>query len=280
MAIVLAALTSLFIGAGESISSRETRAIRAVEITVMYFLSGFVVAVVALTSGIVPSEWSVQDLAYGAAAGVFNGFALMLLYVGYTTSSVGVTLPTAGMVSVAVPVLVDLAVVGSAPSVVLVVGVVIGTAALGLTSFSPVIGGQIAKGVALAIGAGTCYGLMLILFAQTSEESGLWPVVPARASSLAIAMLIARSTGPRAWPPSGSRRSSSVAGVLGALGLVTFALAAQRGSLTVVSVLGSQYPSVAIVGSYFLDGATIRWWQAVGLIGTLVGVILITIGSN
>lgn len=278
MTIALAAFASLFIGAGESVSSRETKAVRAVEVTVMYFLAGLALTIGALASGLVPSEWSAQDVAYGALAGVFNAFALMFLYIGYTTSSVGVTLPTAGMVSVAVPVLVDLAIVGSTPSAVLIAGVVVGIVALGLTSFSPDIGGKIAIGVVLAVGAGSCYGLMLIVLSQTSEESGLWPVVPARAASLAVAMGVARATGPRALAPRGSRRLSSIAGLLGAAGLVTFALAAQRETLTVVSVVGSQYPSVAIVGSYFLEGAKVYWWQVVGLVGTLVGVTLITIG--
>lgn len=64
---------------------------------------------------------------------------------------------------------------------------------------------------------------MLILLAETSSESGLWPVLPQRMVSLSVAVVVARLTGPR-------------------------------------------------------DGTTVRWWQVVGLIGTIVGVSLILFG--
>ncbi len=286
MAIVLAVLTSLFIGLGETISSRETRSTRAVEITVVYFASGLVLVALALSSSI-PLAWdhtaaksqrNTADVGYGALSGLFNGFALLLLYLAYTESSVGIALPVTAMVSVVAPVVVDLVVRQSSAGGLLVAGVVIGTLSLGLTSFSPDLRGHILKGVLLAIGAGLCYGAMLILLAETRSESGLWPVLPQRVVSLAVAVSMARSTGPRALPVRQARRLPAMAGVFGAAGLITFALAAQRGSLSAVSVVGSQYAAVAIVAGYFFDGLRVWWWQVAGLVGTIVGVAFIIIG--
>ncbi len=278
VAIALAALTSLLIGLGETVSARETRATRAVEITVAYFASGLVLVALGLMTGVIPSTWDEADVAYGAVSGLFNGFALILLYLAYTESSVGIALPITGMVSVVAPVAVDLAINGSAVSSLLIAGVVIGTLSLGLTSFSPDLKGKILKGVALAAGSGFCYGAMLILLAETSSESGLWPVLPQRMVSLIVAVTMARLTGSRALPIRGARRLPATAGLFGSAGLITFALAAQRGSLSAVSVVGSQYAAVAIVAGYLLEGTKVRWWQVVGLVGTIVGLTLIIIG--
>ncbi len=278
VAIALAALTSLLIGLGETVSARETRSTRAVEITVAYFASGLVLVTLGLAAGVIPSEWNRADVTYGALSGLFNGFALILLYLAYTESSVGIALPITGMVSVVAPVAVDLAINGSAVSGFLIVGVVIGTLSLGLTSFSPDLKGKILKGVVLATGSGLCYGAMLILLAETSSESGLWPVLPQRMASLVVAVSMARLTGPRALPTRGARRLPVIAGLFGSAGLITFALAAQRGSLSAVSVVGSQYAAVAIVAGYLIDGTSVRWWQVVGLTGTIIGVALIIFG--
>ncbi len=278
MAIVLAAFCSLFIGLGEIISARQTTSTRPAEITVGYFAGGLLLTIAALASGVLPSVFLPNDLVYGALSGLFNGFALVLLYSAYSVSSVGVALPTTGMVSIVVPVVVDLAFKGTQPSGALVVGAIIGTGSLGLTSFSPDLGGRVIRGAMLAVGSGLCYGAMLILLAETTTESGLWPVLPQRVVSLGVAVGVARSSGPRAWPPSGTRLPPALAGAFGALGLIVFALAAQRGSLSVVSVVGSQYAAVAIIGGLMLGGPKVWWWQVVGLVGSAVGVSLVIIG--
>ncbi len=278
MAIALAALTSLFIGLGETVSGRETRSTRAVEITVAYFASGLVLVIFGLAAGLIPSTWDQADVVYGALSGLFNGFALILLYLAYTESSVGIALPITGMVSVVAPVAVDLAINGSVVSGLLIVGVVVGILSLGLTSFSPDLKGEILKGVMLATGSGLCYGAMLILLAETSSASGLWPVLPQRLVSLIVAISMARLTGQRALPVRGARRLPATAGLFGSAGLITFALAAQRGSLSAVSVVGSQYAAVAIVAGYLIDGTRVRWWQGVGLLGTIIGLTFIIVG--
>ena len=277
MAILLAALASVFIGSGEHVASGAARRIRPEEIVAGFFVTGLVLTPVLLV--LVPGRLDSGDLGLGAVAGVGNALGLLALYRGYSVASVGVVAPVAGVLMAALPAVIDIVAGDGVPSGLTVAGLVVGVLALALTTFSPGLGGQVGKGVVFAILAGLAYGVTLAAIGSTDESSGMWPVVPQRAIALVVALAVARATGPRMLAPPGQRGPGYVSGVFGTAGVACFVAAAQRGSLGPVSVAGSQFPAVAVLLGYLLRGERVWWWQTVGLAATVVAVGLIAVGQ-
>ena len=58
---------------------------------------------------------------------------------------------------------------------------------------------------------------------------------------------------------------------------LTFVLAAQRGSLAAVSVLGAQYAALSSSMAFLLVGERLRWWQTVGVAASGASVALIAL---
>jgi drug/metabolite transporter (DMT)-like permease len=68
------------------------------------------------------------------------------------------------------------------------------------------------------------------------------------------------------------------AGVLDNVANLLFVLAAARGLLSLVSVLGSLYPVVTVVLARVVLDERLARWQLVGVAGALCGVALISLG--
>ena len=105
MAILLAALASVFIGSGEHVASGASRRIRSEEIVAGFFVTGL--ALTPLLLLVVPSRIDTGDLGLGAVAGVANALGLIFIYRGYSVSSVGVVAPVAGVLMAALPAVLD-----------------------------------------------------------------------------------------------------------------------------------------------------------------------------
>lgn len=276
MAILLAVLASTLIGSGEFVASGASRRMPPEQVTVGIFLVGAALAPLLLVA--FPSELALDDLLLGAVAGVGNGLGMMMLYRGYAVSSVGVVAPLAGVIMAVIPVLFDVVVGDGVPSGLTVLGIVLGLVAVGLTSYSPGLGGDVTTGARFAVLAGVGYGVTLTTIGLTERDSGMWPVVPQRLVALVVVVVVARRIG-RVVPA--SRRDMGapfLAGVLGSAGLASFVAAAQRGSLGPVAVAGSQFAAVAVLLAFVLRGERVRWWQSVGLVGAGGALALIALG--
>src|SRR5262249_41209497 len=129
-----------------------------------------------------------RDIAFGALAGSFNIIGIGFLYQGLAVGRMGVVAPLTAVVSSIVPVGWGIA-NGERPSAIVVVGVLFALAAGALisrTSGEEASGSSGDSAVAWAAGAGVCLGTSLVLYAQTSSQSGLWPVLTARAAAFVL----------------------------------------------------------------------------------------------
>jgi drug/metabolite transporter (DMT)-like permease len=100
-----------------------------------------------------------------------------------------------------------------------------------------------------------------------------------RVVSVPLFLIAAVATARHAKRPTGKEL-----GVLGGVGAldnganVMFALAAQQGLLTLVSVLGSLYPvATVLLARWFLQERLARW-QVAGVVAAFIGVALIAAG--
>ena len=203
----------------------------------------FGVAVLAVGFLIVPVEtFSGADVAFGALGGVAGLFGLALLYTALARGNMSIIAPITGATTATLPVIFDVATGGSL-SLTQWVGIALGIGAVVLLGLGVKGDGISTEDLALALVAGVAFAAFFIALAQTSEASGLWPVVGARAVSLPIAAAVALRLGVAARP---KRRDATLVATAGTLDMganIALLLALQRGSLAVSSVLSSFYPA-------------------------------------
>lgn len=277
MAVLLALLSTASIASGEFLAGGLTQRAKANEITTAMFGSGVVLtAVLALAW---PGDPIGADLVIGGLAGVANGAGVLLLYIAYSRGSLRSAAPAAAVVMSSVPIAWDIVVSGTNPSTLTWTGIVLGVAAIALSSYERGTDDD-RTGLSIAIAAGAVFGILLILLAEIGEESGGSPILVQRTVAFTVAVLATRLTGPRIFPADRSdMKMALIIGVFATAAVILFVLALQAGgSLAVVSVIGSQYAGAAVLLGVMLRGQRMWWWQALGLVGASLAVALITIG--
>ncbi len=275
MPVLLGALSSLLIGFADFFSRFAAQRTKAV--TVVVAGSGAGLIVTAVLAPLMDGSPLARDLAFGAVSGVVSGLALALLYQGMTVASVAVVSPTASVFIAVIPFIWGLS-RGESPGVWSMVGVAVVIPSLVLTSFSPELGDRARLGLALGVASGLCFGVGFVFLGETSSDSGVWPAVSQRGASMVAMLALATiQRVPRLAPPS-ARVFALLGGVIGSLAIVSFTLGAQQGSLSEVSVAASTYPAVTALLVWRYDRDPLRWWQVVGIVGSIAGVALIVVG--
>jgi drug/metabolite transporter (DMT)-like permease len=132
-----------------------------------------------------------------------------------------------------------------------------------------------ASGLWIALVAGCGFGGFFVLIAQTQEAAVFWPLVAARAMSVAtlsILMVIQRRA---ALPTSEALLPIMLAGIFDAGGNACFVLAEQAGRLDIASTLSSLYPVSTVVLALILLRERISWVQGAGVALALAAIPLI-----
>ena len=195
-----------------------------------------------------------------------------------------VVAPTTAVIGAVVPVVAGL-VQGERPHPVSLLGIGLAIACVALVSGAgesdPAQRRATPRRVLLAaILAGIGFGSLFVLLERTSEDSGMWPLVAARMTSVPILVLIVVVTRAR---PGGDRRTlllALLAGVLDMGANVLYLLAVRRGLLSIVAVITSLYPASTVALAFAVDGERVSRTQAVGLGLTAVALVLVTIGRS
>jgi drug/metabolite transporter (DMT)-like permease len=218
----------------------------------------------------------VRDLAWGAIAGVTGAFGIAALYKGLAVGRMGIIAPVASVVTAIIPVVVALRTEGL-PTTLQLAGFVVALVSIWLVARPD---GQIDthRGLGLAILAGVSFGLFLVSGKEAGHHAVFWPMVAARfTSSLLMGLIAAFTVGER-----GSVRSVWVAilasGLLDSCGNALFIAASRHGRLDVAAVLSSLYPASTVILARVLLKERISRLQAVGIIGALLSVTLISGG--
>jgi len=233
-------------------------------------------------------------IAWGAAAGVMNGFAYGLYMQGLARGKMGVVSTLTAVWSALVPVLAGL-VQGERPgglavsgAAAVLVGVALVSAGKGGTlspgrrgGRAPGRGGRgwpqmFGPGLAEGTLAGVCYGLAFVLLKQAGSGGTLWPALATNAAAAALlgaALWAVRSPiGPAVpyWPMVAGM------GLLHALAVVGFVLATREGMLSIVSVVANLGPAPTTLLAWRLAGETLQPSQTWGIILGLAGIALLT----
>jgi drug/metabolite transporter (DMT)-like permease len=272
-------------GAADFFGGVQSRSLPALTVAFWSQMAGALALAVALAvEGAPPAT---TGFAWGLAAGVGSGCALVLFYRGLAEGIMSIVAPVSACGAI-VPVAAAL-LTGDRPGalaglgvLVAVTGVVLVSRTSGRTHGTPGSAGsprRAGRVFAMALGSALGFGLFYVFVdagTAGSRGSPLWVIAGARASSLVVLSTIALVGGGSAlrWP---GRRIGPVALVgIGDTGAnLLFALAATSGNLAVVGVLGSLYPVATVALARWLLGERLTGGQNAGVVLALTGVGLL-----
>lgn len=278
MALALALGAALAYGAADFVGGAASKKAGAVRVVLISQIvgTGLTILMVPFLGGWPPDP---AALAWGAASGVAGGAGVLLLYRGLAIGRMSVVAPITGVEAAGLPVLFALA-TGERPSVMALGGVVLGLIAVALVSTSPGEhnGQRAGAGLTEALGAGFAFGVFFICLDQAPDAAGMWPLLGARASSLALLAVVAAiaRVGPRA--PEGTFTMMAAAGLLDVAANILYLLATQRGLLSLTAVITSMYPGGTVLLARLVLKERLVRLQLVGLGIAAAAVILIGLG--
>ena len=278
MEIVLAAAAAWIYGLGDFCGGRASRRRDSLSVTLVGQLFGLVLLGVALV-GFADPVAPIADWGWGALGGAGGLIGLGLLYYCLANGAMTVVGPLTAVVSAVLPVIVGYA-LGERPSALALAGIVL--ALTGIVLVTGAIGTPHVptppRIVLLTIIGGAGFGFMYVCLDQTSDQSGMWPLVSARVVSIGVAAAIVVGRRRRAGAPGILSGYAVAAGVFDMGANVLFVLATREGLLSLVSVITALYPVSTILLALRFDRERLSRTQGFGLIGVGVAVALVALG--
>lgn len=278
MAALLALISSVSWGVADFVGGLAARRAGSAQVLAVSYPAGAVVITIfALT--IIPGEFSSSLLSYALITGVIGAIAIALLYAALVRGQMGIVSPITAVMSGAVPVVVGIF-RGEQPSSWAFAGMAMAVIAVILVSQESQHHGKTPPvAILLAIASGTAIGLYLTALGLAPQDSGVWVATLGRWVSTVImilfVVLVARSFSRSTFP----WMLAIAAGVLDAVANGLFQLAAQKGLLSVVAVLGSLYPAATVVLARVLINERMNKVQGVGVVLALGAAGLLAFGS-
>jgi drug/metabolite transporter (DMT)-like permease len=279
VAILLAAMCAVTYGLADYCGGRASRSVASTLVTLLGQATSLLLVVAGVLIVGTPVA-SAHDLLWGAAAGAAGGMALVLFYRALSSGAMTVVAPITAVISAGLPVIVGL-LQGERPSAPALIGIVVACLAVALVS------GAIGTRhhhtpwsvIAFAVIAGIGFGFIFVAFARTADDSGLWPLVAARASSLPVVAIIVAVTRPSRGAIRAVIWMVIASGVLDMAANLFFLEASHRGLLSIVSVISSMYPVTTVCLAFGLDHERVSKTQAVGLGCAALALTLVSLGS-
>jgi drug/metabolite transporter (DMT)-like permease len=276
LAVLLGLGVAVSYGTGDFFGGVATSRSRPALIIVWSQVAGLVGIVVLAAS--VGGRLDAHDLLFGAAAGVCG----VPFYRALSGGRMAVVAPTSAVTAAIVPVVVGLlggerlGLLGFGGVAAALTGVVLVSSGEGEAMGSPTTR-SVRADAALAIAGGVGFGVVFALLGQVGDNSGLWPVLAQRGTSvtvLATILLLRRELQPL---PATARIPAGIAGVLDTLANALFVLSARAGDLAVVGVLASLYPVTTVLLAARVLGEHIRPVQIAGIALAIAGAALLAL---
>ena len=283
MAIVLGLLTAILFGAGDFFGGLSTKRVSVVAVIALAHVIGLIGSTIAAV--FIADEFLTDDFVIGAIAGIAGGIGLALLYRGLARGPMAVVAPLTAITSAAVPAIWGVA-QGESFSTLAWVGIAVAGIAIVLTSLPDdrISGASLTSQVIIeALAAGAFFGVLFILFDETSSTTAPWPVVGSRlatASLLMVWLLLARRGELQAVRNSATKTLPLIAltGLFDTGSNILFLIATQIGDLTIVAVLSSLYPASTVILARLVLAEAMTRLQLAGLVAALTATALIALG--
>lgn len=277
MAALLALCSAATYGIGDFCGGMAARRIPATTVLLWSHLLGL--TLLAGSTLFVSGEATAGDLLIGGAGGLCGAAGVGLLYKGLSVGPMSVVAPITALLSASVPV-VGGYLEGERPGPGAVAGMALALVAIVLVSAEG--GGSLRpsdpRSVTYALGAGLGFGLFFVALSHTGDDAGMWPLVAARAASVAVVGSVALlGFIPRTPPAPGARALTAAAGALDAVANVFYLLAVREGLVSVVSVLAALYPVGTVVLARLVLKERFEAVQRVGMALALPATVLMAV---
>jgi drug/metabolite transporter (DMT)-like permease len=278
---LLALVSSLAYGLSDVVGGLASRRVRPLLVASVGQVGGL--AAMAIAVAVLPrADPAAADLAWGALSGLGTAAAMIFLFRGMARGAMSVVVPVSAVGGVALPVVVGVALLGDRPSPTAWIGVALVLPSLWLVSRGAGNGAPTAPALRDGLASGVGVAVQYLGLAQAGPTAGLWPVLAGRVTAVvavaALGWVAARRRG-AVVDPGPSRRVPVVlavaAGVLAAVALTAYLIAARTEYVSVAVVLSSLYPVVPVVVGLAVLGERVRRLQAVGLAGALIAAALV-----
>jgi drug/metabolite transporter (DMT)-like permease len=273
--IALALGASLAWGVADFFGPLKGRTLGALRVLLYAQLGGLVVIAVAIAIRGQGPESAAALFAVPAA--ISGTLGLYAYYRGIAVGAISVVAPIAG-VSAAVPVIVGIA-SGDHLSALTAAGITCALVGVFLASREPGRGGpRIAAGVGLALLAAIGFGGYFPPMHAAGHADFWWASLFFRATSTCVIVAAIAIRRPNVAVAAGLVPVLALIGIGDMLGNVLFAAASRGGLVSVTSVLASLYPIVTVVLARVVLSERVARSQEAGIVLTLAGVALISIG--
>ena len=265
LSAVLALVGAIIYGAADFFGGLAAKRLRSIVVTAVAAASGLVVLALALP--FIGGRWSAPDVGWGLLSGVFGVVAIALLYACLAIGPMSILSPLTAVVSAIAPMLWGLLVNGESLSPVAYAGLGVALVAVVLVGFIP--GQKVVRpstrGLLMAVGAGLAIGAFLIVIDQTSDQSGLIPLIVNRATATVITLVIVGALAVRAVAQ--GRRAASVLDAAG-----TRVGATPTGHADLEHAVAHPHEEPGPAGS-----RTRAWWLAIlcGLVDAAANTVLL-----
>lgn len=281
VAVVLALLSSLLWGSADflgGLTSRRRPALAVVGGSQACGLITISALAVATRAWDGPISWAGWALASGACGTV----GLVCFYAALGSAAMGVVSPIAAL-GATVPVAVGV-VAGERPSSLTTAGLAVALAGAVAASGPEVRGGgpgrsrSGARPVVLAAVAGVSFGLTLVFVERGARVDPVMTLLGMRVTSVTVFAVVAVVAGGLGGLGRRDVPALVAVGVGDVLANLMFALASQRGFLSITALLGSLYPVATVLLARFVLHERLSRVQQLGVLTAMVGVALIALG--
>jgi len=280
MPILLALSSALVYGVSDWCGGRASRFHPSAIVTLVGQAISLilVVATVAVMGTPLPSA---STWAWGVIAGAAGAVGLACLYYALANGAMTVVAPISAVVGAVLPVVVGLA-TGDRPEPIAYVGIALAIVSVALVS------GAIGRHdrptsrriMGFAVAAGTGFGLLFVALDRADADSGLWPLLAARVSSVPLLLVIVVVSGVRIGRERRQLRLAFVAGGLDMSANVLYLEAVRGGLLSVVAVVSSLYPASTVMLAFLFDHERVNRWQAAGMVAAAAALVMVTLGRG
>jgi uncharacterized membrane protein len=274
LAIALALGSSVVWGSSDFLGGVFTRRLALAPVLVVSQLAGLI-AIASATLAV--GGFDTRAFGVGMAAGACGALGIAAFYRALATGTISIVSPVSACGAL-VPVVLAL-IGGERPGALALAGCAVALAGAVLASVHEYAGDHPAakSSVALAATAALGIGGFLFLIGHASRGGHALPaLLGGRTASLGLLIVGALAT--RSSVRLGVADVPAVAGIglLDSGANALFVAAAEHGYLSVVSVLGSEYPVVTVVLAQTLLGERVSRPQAAGILLALAGVGMVT----
>lgn len=275
MSQLLAIISSAFYGIADFSGGLASRSLAAWRVTAWSQLIGVVLLLAGLFVIEAPAVEG-QDLLYGAIGGLFGLLGVAMLYTALAAGTMSVVSPITGVLAAIFPIAWGLfsgETISSAQwfgIALAVVAVVLITRTHSETRITRTV---LFQAVVAAVG----FGFFFIALGQTSESSGLWPLVAARSASIPVAFAVAAFYRSASVPPRALLPIVAFTGLTDIAANLVGLLALQKGPLSINAVLMSLYPAFTVLAAIVVLRESPSNVQRLGIVAALVAAVVLAI---